>query len=199
MTYSHGREWQKGDIEKEIKAVMLNLSLNRMPSNTECRKATGSYALTNKISKTGGFAFWADKLGLSMKQSDSKTGWEYERKATLLLQNMGLRVEQMPVRHPYDLLIDDSVKIDVKASHLYNGRAYKHFSFNLEKQYPTCDIFILFCIGKFDNHDALIIPSQHCHITQMSVGEYTSKWDKFSGRWGYVKELVEFNKKLIAS
>lgn len=199
MTYSHGKKWKDGDIEEGIKAVMATLLLDRMPSNSECKIATNSLSLSNKIAKSGGFLFWAEKLGLEVKKSDSKTGWKYERLASAILAETGLCSVQMSVRHPYDLLVENSVKIDVKASNLYHSKSGSFYSFNLEKQYPSCDIFILFCIGKFDNNNALIVPAHHCHVTHISVGEHSSKWDKFSGKWNFIRELVEFNKKLIAS
>ena len=176
---------------------MRALNIGRMPSNSECRTVTKNLALSNQISKKGGFGHWAKKLKLQMKDSDSKTGWGFENSAEKLLSSFGFTVEHMPVRHPYDLLINNSVKIDVKGSFLYNGKSGSFYTFNLQKKHPTCDIFMLFCVGKFEEEKTLIVPAQYCHKTQISVGEISSKWDEFSGKWAYIERLVTFNKSLL--
>ena len=194
MGYSHGEEWTELGIKDEIEKVMSCLNINRMPSNSECKMVTKSSALSSQISIRGGFKYWAERLGLQSKNSDSKTGWEYEEKAKKFLERAGYDVESATVKHPYDLLINQSVKIDIKVSNLYKGKVGNFYSYNLEKKFPTCDFYILYAIGKFSDEDALIVPSCLANISQISVGELNSKWDVFSGRWDLIEKEVRFKK-----
>lgn len=101
---------------------------------------------------------------------------------------------QTSSRHPYDLLTDNSVKIDVKVSKEFtNNCNSKAFTFNLEKKNPTCDIFLLYCLNDDETcRKVLIIPS--CSTlgkTQIGVGE-NSKWNRYENRWEIIKQYSEF-------
>lgn len=61
-------------------------------------------------------------------------------------------VRRMAQNFPYDLLVDDCVKIDVKASNLYRGPNGDFYTFNLEKPYATCGIYILFALPEVDGN-----------------------------------------------
>ena len=57
-----------------------------------------------------------------------------------ILEKLGYQVQKMTTKHPYDLLINDNVKIDVKVSRCCNNNGFKFYSFNLERKYHNCDI-----------------------------------------------------------
>lgn len=137
-------------------------------------------------------------IGLPLKYSDTTFGNKYEIKAISdIYENIGLNSVQTSSRHPYDLLTDSSVKIDVKASKEFtNNCNSKAFTFNLEKKNPTCDIFLLYCLNDDETYrKVLIIPS--CSIigkTQIGVGE-NSKWNRYENRWEIIKQYSEFFRK----
>lgn len=190
MGYSHGENWDNKSIETEIKKVMKALNIDRMPSNSEVKSAMGNCSLSNKISRTGGFAYWANNMGLELKESGTSLGNEWEFIIKDKLQSRGYIVDKMTVKYPYDLLINKCVKIDVKSSNFVKD--YNYYTFNLEKKYPTCDIFI--CIGLKDDvvKKELIIPSKHLTgMTQLSIGE-NSKYDKFDNQFKYIDIYNDF-------
>ena len=100
--------------------------------------------------------------------------------------------------HPYDLLVEDSVKIDVKVSKMYKGTNGNFYSFNLERQFGTCDLYILFLVDAMSRQkDVLIIPSKDVmRNTQISVGENKSKYYRYSQKWEYIDKMVDFQNEL---
>ena len=197
MGYTHGIQWTEQMIIDEIKKVMKALDISRMPSRTEIAKVTGNQALGNKISRNGGYRHWAKRLGLELKASETKTGNDYEFKMLDLLKNKGYKTEKMTTKHPYDLLINDNVKVDVKVSHYYCQDNFKYHTFNLDKPYHNCDIFILVGLDDADNIEKLlIVPSKFVMgLKQISIG-VNSKYDKFANKFDYIDKYINFYEEL---
>lgn len=192
MGYAHGTKWTEELIEKEIFRAMEILKIKRMPSPSEVYEATGDSKLGNKIAKTGGYRKWAHKLNLSMKDSESRTGIENEFNLKYHLEKMGYKVDKMPTNHPYDLLINNSIKVDVKASKSYNNG--NNYSFKIGgKNYHTCDIFI--CIGLDDNDKPTryyIVPSNLVPKLTQIVVSVNGKYKKYEDKWDYIDKFLNF-------
>ena len=195
MGYTHGIEWSDSVIEQKIMEVVNKLNLDHFPTHAEMVKALGDKSLPCKISKDKGTIYWAEKMGLPIKYSETSFGNKFEIVAISdIFENTGLHSVQTSSRHPYDLITDNSVKIDVKVSKEFtNNCNVKSFSFNLEKREPTCDIFVLYCLNNDETmRKVLIIPS--CTLlgqTQVGVGE-NSKWNEYMERWDYIKQYSDF-------
>lgn len=195
MGYTHGTAWTDEVIENKIMEVVQKLNLDHFPTHSEMIAALGNRGLAAKISKDKGTVFWAEKLGLPIKYSETSFGNRFEIKAISdIYESTGLHSVQTSSRYPYDLLVDNSVKIDVKVSKEFmNNCNAKSFSFNLEKREPTCDIFILYCLENDESvRKVLIIPS--CSLlgqTQVGVGD-KSKWDFYINRWDFIKQYSDF-------
>lgn len=194
MGYTHGIQWTDELIKEEIFKVMESLNLNRMPSEPEIKNTLKNSGLACAISRRGGFRKWADKLNLSQSHCETRTGFNAEIKIKEILSNNGYEVEKMSIKHPYDLLVDKNIKIDVKAANKYvNGEGHSYYSFNLEKRNPTCDIYILLCI---DTERIFIIPSKFLHQTQISMSD-NSKYSIYENRWDYIEQYSNFYKTVI--
>lgn len=195
MGYVQGTRWTNELIEQEIIKVKEALNLSRMPSNSEVKSVVGN-GLACKISKTGGYKYWADKLNLKMKYSETKLGREYEEKIMKLLQSKGCKVEQMSIKHPYDLLVNLNIKVDVKVSNLYRGEKGEFHTFNLEKHNHNCDLFICVCVTDDEIVKTLVIPSKFLMgIKQLSLGN-TSVYDVFKDRFDYIEKYDVFYNQL---
>lgn len=195
MGYSHGRRWTDEKIKQGIKNTVIALELDRMPSARECVNFYGNHCLTNAVSRRrGGWYGLAKELNLPIKESETHLGKTQEGIVCEMLISKGFEAERMPQNFPYDILVDNSVKIDVKASHLYRGKQGNFFTFNLEKKYATCDIYILLTLDeKNDITNIYIVPSKHViKNTQISMGEYASKYHKFRDRWDYISDLSKY-------
>lgn len=198
MGYAHGTKWTDEKIENEIYNVINVLNIDRMPTKTEIGIVTKNHGLNNKISRSGGYKYWANKLGLDIKDSETRLGQEWEVYTKNIIESRGYYVEKMTTRHPYDLLINNNIKVDVKVSNYYHGKGFKYHTFNLENKYHNCDIFI--CIGLDELGQVvkcLVIPSKYLmNKKQLSIGIH-SRYDKFNNAWSYIEKYSEFYSVMI--
>lgn len=100
----------------------------------------------------------------------------------------------MSQNFPYDLLVNNCLKIDVKSSHLYKGKDGNFYTFRTGKRYATCDVYVLVAL---DDSDELvktyIIPSSKVfNKIQISMGEYNSKYDIYLDRWDILSDYTNF-------
>lgn len=193
MGYSRGTRWTDDLIKEKVLEAKNALSLDRMPSRKECIQYFHNESLVNAVSKRKKWYVLADELGLKVKDSETYFGKSQESNAAEILISMGFSVRKMPQNFPYDLLVDDCVKVDVKASHLYHGPNGDFYTFNLEKPYATCDIYILFAIPESGEQLVFVVPSKLVIAqNQISMGVLKSKYHKFQGRWDYISALSDF-------
>lgn len=195
MGYTHGIRWTDELIKEKILEVVKCNHLGRMPTRSETEAYFGDGTLASAISKrAGGWYALAGELNLAIKECETTFGKSHEKIVMEILISMGYEVRKMPQNFPYDLFVNDCVKLDVKASRLYRGSGGSFYSFNLEKPFCTCDIYVLRLIGdKGEEMDTLIIPSAHVATnTQISVGETKSKYYQYSQRWDYIAEYCTF-------
>ncbi len=195
MGYTHGYRWTDHDIKQAVITVVDSCGLDRMPSRKECVDFYNSESLANAVSRRyGGWYKLANDLGLPIKKSETYLGKIHEGVATNMLTDRGFSVVRMPQNFPYDLLVDDAVKVDVKASRLYRGKLGNFYTYNLEKKYATCDLYILFALDDESNIvDTYIVPSKFViNNTQISIGEFNSKYHKFKDRWDYIADMSRY-------
>lgn len=194
MGHEHGVKWTQESIEKALLEVVKETGLNRMPSRAEVQQYFGNHCLANAISKKIGWYHLAEKLNLPIKQSETYFGKNQEQLVQEEIIAMGHEVRRMPQNFPYDLLVDDCVKIDVKASRLYRGSNGNFYTFNLEKPFCTCDIYVLRIMSDINEViSTLIVPSKDVPThSQISVGEFRSKYHKYQGKWDYLDRYIRF-------
>ncbi len=188
MGHSHGIKWTDEMVKKEIRKVMESLNIDRMPSRKEIELVTQNSSLTNKISKSGGFYHWAERLGLGIKSSETSLAIIKEKEiAEYITERLGWETELTPLKFPYDILVGGVVKIDVKFSNGYDYGNGRYFSFNLEYTMPKCDVLVLVC----SKEKTLVIPA-HVFLgkNQVSIGN-ESKYDKYQDRWDIINMLHE--------
>ncbi|MFC7443494.1 hypothetical protein [Laceyella putida] len=184
--------WTDEMVEQEIKKSMEILGIDRMPTGPELQ-GIGRNDLHCRISRTYGYAGWAEKQGLTLKSCDTRTGKRYEEIATNLLKDKGYEVERMTTKHPYDLMVKGVVKVDVKVGKVwFQEGKWRIHTFRLEKRFPTSDFYL--CIGlneKEEIEKIFVIPSLHARIMTISAGE-NSKWDKYLIRFDLLDTYSEF-------
>ena len=193
MGYAHGKKWDDALIENSIIDVMNKAKINTFPTHKIMNGITGSYALSVAVSKHGGTNYWAEKLGLEIKPCESKFGEEYELKCMGYIKDLGYQCKKAPVRYPYDLLVEKNIKTDVKCGKLYKGDNGEYYTFNLEKKMPTCDIFVCYCLEEDEVKKTYIIPASVLSgKTQLAVGKFKSKYDRYSDAWNIFGCFDEF-------
>ena len=111
------------------------------------------------------------------RQEANLLGKQYEQVARDLLGSMGHSVELMPYGHPYDLLVGNVVKIDIKAA----TRRDVGYRYHLGKKQASCDAYILFALDGC-NIKAYYVPAHILNGTvDITIGQHTSKLDPYLG------------------
>lgn len=196
MGYTHGTKWDEDRIKSEILKVMSILSIERMPSRKEMDEVLGNAKLTNAIAKRGGHYQWANKLNIEIKESDTKTGIDFENIAAKLFESKGYEVESMPLLHPYDLLINGCLKVDVKVSNPGHVQKSRTHTFRTGKRNATCDLYAMLALNEDGETERLfIIPGAALNIVTLCIGS-KSKYNKYLNRWDLVDKYIEFYSKL---
>lgn len=190
--HHRGNKLTENEISNEILETVEQLNTQMMPSSTEIISHKGN-VLHNNICRSGGYRVWADKLGLALKESETQLGQDYELTVINILKNKGFTTKKMTTGHPFDLLINDTVKTDVKVSrpHLSHDTCRIH-SFGINKKYGSCDIYIIVALDEKDNIERLlIIPSHLLRVTTLCIGE-NSKYNKYLNRYDYIEKYSSF-------
>lgn len=198
MAYSHGIQWSYDTIKAGLQELIRKEKLMAMPTAKQVRDYMGDTRLSGAIAKRGGYDFWAKELNLPMQRGETRLGREYEVYCMeYLINKFGFECEQMSIKHPYDLLVND-IKVDVKCANLFRfSKGYSYYTFNIEKRSPTCDIFVCYCLGENGIVKTYVIPavivSGKC---QLSVGEHTSVYDKYLDKWEIFEKYDNFYKSI---
>lgn len=195
MGYTHGTHWGDKEFEHELLRAIKALDIDYFPTHSELDNFFGSKSISNLLCDKGGTEYWANKLGLPLKKSCTTFGNRFEKIALEDIRvNTGLDCEYTTPHHPYDILVDRTVKVDVKASKLYSGNKHSfQCTFNLEKKNQTCDIFLFYCLDvNYEIYKKLVIPSTVLSgQKQVGIGQQ-SKWDIYIDKWGIIKEFADF-------
>lgn len=200
MGYTHGVQWTEEKIENGIKEIIDKLDLQKFPSKTEIKSFYHNEALVNAISRYGGVSYWAKRMGFDEKYCESKMGKFWEMECLVHLQELGYEVDLMKLRYPYDLAVSKHIKVDVKSAYLYKSKTNSPFyTFNLEKSFPSCDIYVCYCLNEDKTVEkTYVIPSVFlCGKCQLSLGVKKSMYDEFIDRWDYFKQYDKFYKELL--
>lgn len=194
MGYTVGIKWTDEMIADAIMDVANQFEPPRMPSNEETKLMTGSHALSNAISKHGGYKHWADKLGLEQKHSETKLGIEGEKHLANILRHMGFEVEMTSAKHPYDLLIDKCVKVDVKTAKTSYIRGYPVHAYRLAKKQQTCDFYIFY---EADTNKVYVVPSYKCNgQIQVEMGDNSRPYSKYLDAYHLIAETSDVYQKM---
>lgn len=187
--------WSDEVVYELIEKVLKDVSISHFPTHRELNEYYGNRSLSVQISRRGGTKRWADIFNLPVAMcKNTNFGSKYEMKAIEdIKQETGFNSELTKPRYPYDILTDQSLKIDIKASKPSRGKNFDCWSFNLEKNMPTCDIYIFYCLKWTDEiSKRLIIPSCALNgIKQLGIGSL-SKYDNYVERWDLIKNYGDF-------
>jgi hypothetical protein len=188
-------KWNDELIEQGILEVVKQLNLDRMPTGDEL-KTVGMNALHCKISRTLKYSGWAERLGLELKSgSTTRKGTAFEIYVTKWLESYGFKVEQTSHKHPYDLYVDDSVKIDIKVSSPYTSKNGTKHIFAGMKGSPTCDIFILVALDENDGPKYNYVVPSH-RLSQHTVNVWEGELKPYVNTWEIVQAYSNFYKKM---
>jgi hypothetical protein len=197
MAYAHGVQWNEQKIIDEIINICKILMIDRFPSREEIKSVRNDEALHSAICRNGGYKYYSNILCLQMKASETLTGWQFEDIAKESMETcLGYKVEKMPTKYPYDLLVNDFVKVDVKCARPFCMRGDRVHTFGINKKHSTCDIYVIYALSEDDRIErTFIIPGHELKVVTMCIG-LNSKYNKYVDRWDYFDMYNQFYKSL---
>ena len=195
MEHINGSCWTEDEIIDNIRKIVEEYNMDTFPTHKEMNLYYSNNCLFGVVCKHGGSEYFANKMGLKIKDCESKFGKKYE---SLCKQDIKTKLmfdcEEMKPRYPYDLLINHCVKIDVKVANLFdNYGGTKYWTCNIEKKNQTCDIYVVYCLDvNKEIFKTLIIPSVVVSgKTQLAIG-HNSVYNKYENRWDLIKMYNDF-------
>lgn len=186
------RKWTHEDILNEVKHSMNILNIDRMPTAPELISINRN-DLHCAICRRGTYKSIADELNIVLKRSETTKGHYFESYIMNILKLKGYDVISTSNQHPYDLLVNNSVKIEVKSGRQYDFKGSKCNTFSFSNRYSPCDIII--CIAQLEDgiiDRIFIIPSHVLNIVTMSVGK-KSIYNKYINNWDIIQKYVDFH------
>lgn len=172
-------------VASELTAMINGSGL--MPSANELT-ALGRCDLANQITRRGGYASWATRLGAVRKHSDSDTGWSGEIELAKKLQEAKFCVERMiAMKSPYDLRVEGMVRIDVKSAKYAEYGVCRGWFYRIGKD-AQADILALY---QLDTGICYFLPWYLCPITNVTISRDGGKYVKFRDRYDLVRHMVE--------
>jgi hypothetical protein len=194
--HTRGKVWTEENVHDEILKCMEILDIKRIPTSGELLSINRN-DLHMKISKTKKYSGWAKHLGLKQKESCTKEGQDQEENIYIFLSSKGYSVERMSTGYPYDLLVNGTVKIDVKSANPLQSRGSVIHTFGISKTKPTCDVYVCLALNEEGNAErCLVIPSHFLKIVTLCIGK-NSKYNRFIDKWNYIEEYTKFYSQII--
>lgn len=195
MVHTNGHKWNEAKIEESILNIVKKLEINYFPTHKEMNEFYCNNALSNVVSKNGGSEYWSKKIGIKLKSSETNTGLKMEKLFSTEAIKRGYSAERMKPGYSYDVLINKYVKVDVKSGYITKGNNGNYYTFCLNKKFPTCDVYVAYCLMEDGNIlKTYIIPSNVLYgKSQLSLGVNNSKYDKYIDRWEIIDDFINFN------
>lgn len=175
-------KWTEELVESELRE--LTKSINRMPTNSELSE-WGRSDLSNQIVKKGGFFYWAERLGVDRVKSDSDTGWAGEDALESILKDKGFGVEQTALRAPYDLKVNEVVRVDVKTAKFAEYGACRGWFYRVGKE-AQADVIALY---QLDTGDVYFLPWHHCPKSNVTISRSGGKYRNYKNRYDIIEKL----------
>lgn len=188
--------WTDDKIHEHIKESIETLRIDKMPTVSELR-SIGRGDLANAITKSKlKYSGWAKKLKLETKQSETNKGQNFEKMAIqdLIERFEGSDIKKMTSNYPFDLLFNDSVKIDVKVGMKHNHFGTPSYTFRTAKKYGSCDFYLCYGVDRENKVENIyIIPSFKAQVTTLNItigGK--SKYNKCVDQWDSIIKLANY-------
>lgn len=110
-----------------------------------------------------------------------------------VLESRGYCINRMPYVYSYDFLVNSNIKINVEISNLYKNEENEYRYFELEKEYHSCDIYILIALDEVGSAlKILVIPASNLMGQKQIIINNKSKYDKFDSRFELIKVYDNF-------
>ena len=179
------------NIEKDLKAYIETFGCTYMPTCKEMND-NGYAGLRSRVSENGGIYYWARRFKLPLKESNATFGMNNEYRAKWMLEGMGYTVKKMPTGHPFDLLVDDCLRVDVKTANATFSKGVRKHDFRLKKE-KECDFYICLVLdenGEIEKFLVLPVGAAKEEQVKIRMGK-SSIYDKYIDRFDLLDKFLE--------
>lgn len=177
------RIWTDEKIEADLRAIADGIG--SFPTNSELLNL-GRGDLSNAINKSGGLIAWAIRLGMQRKWSDSDFGWEGEGAVTDMFIVNGHRATRTTVKAPFDILVDDVLRVDVKTAKLATYGKSSGWYYRLGK-IPQADLVLLY---QADTGEFYGLPWHVCPTGNVTINNGASKYAAYKNNWPLIRSMI---------
>jgi hypothetical protein len=182
------KTWTDDRLASELLKIANGSGI--MPTNSMLRQIKRT-DIASQLTKRGGFIEWANRLGLTRELSDSDIGWDGEKELAKKLSDSGFDVTRMDrVKSPYDLCIENAIRIDVKSAKYAEYGVCKGWFYRIAKN-PQADVVALYQI---DTGDCYYLPWQHCPTSNVTISRDGGKYKTYKNREDILNLLVQGRK-----
>lgn len=181
--------WNDERLHQELIVICAGTGI--FPSVQDL-KGLGRNDLATQISQRGGYVAWSSRLGFNRKDSESDKGWAGEKDCLSILRKLGFKADPTnQLRAPYDILVNDCVRIDVKSANYAEYGVCRGWFYRNGK-HTSADVLMLFQV---DTRDIYYLPWYLCPTTNITIardgGKYKAFKNKDSILWQMVKSRGE--------
>lgn len=170
-----------------VQLIEITKSIGKFPSVSEL-KQLGRNDLMCQITRRGGIIKWADRLGFKREISDSDLGWIGENEVCNKLSKLGFECKRSDrVKWPYDILVSNVLRIDVKTASYSEYGYSKGWFFRIGKS-PQADLIALF---QKDLDVIHYIPWYHCPTTNITLTKSGKTYERYKNATEIVKSMVD--------
>lgn len=181
--------WSESLIETRLLVHVDDLG--RMPSCRELAEREGDHRLATAIVRYGGYVAWAKRLGVRLKESETRTGRIWEDHEERFFLEAGFKVIRQRHRTPYDLLVND-LRVDVKSATWSDYEVVSGFVFAGLKRGVDCDVFDLVCVNDDEVSHRFVIPAKDVEVVTITISPRviagSGKWSRFEDRLDFLHE-----------
>jgi hypothetical protein len=186
-------KWTDDNIIQQLKQIANNLG--HFPSTRELRQR-GRNDLACAMTKRGGIAKFVPAVGVSRQHSDSDTGWEGEAMVLDILQARGFSVTKpIGVKSPFDLLVHDALRVDVKAARYAEYGACKGWFYRIGKM-PQADIIILV---QLDTRAIYGLPWQVRPYTNVTISRTGGTYARYLNNFDLIRRMADARRDELAA
>ena len=187
MNSSRRNKWTSEKIVARLLPVADELK--RMPSARELR-IRGHNDLACAVGRCGGFRWWAGRLGLMLKDSETMRGLRWEDAEERYFKSVGFDVERQTVKAPFDLLVNKN-RVDVKSAKWTVCQHTRGFVFAGLKRGVDCDFFDLVCVNENKLIERFVVPSSEAKIHTLTITKKTIDGNGLYSRFHNAVDALE--------
>lgn len=171
--------WSDAKIASELSRIADGV----MPTSSDLREM-GLNALSCAIARGHGFHWWATRLGLARKGTETHMAQRWERHEARFFASLGCTVEEQSTRHPFDLLVN-GWRVDVKVSRFHDYS--NSWVFAGIKKGAHADFFDLLCLEGDVIRARYMVPARAAQVHTISLARHALLGE---GPYGPFREAI---------